>query len=168
MTEAKAKRIRARVGDVFEVPLSAEQRVYGQIVDQADRQFLVVLFRLTTGAVEDIVRSGIALGGIVFDAKWRNGDWPIVAKLPPVMVRPPWFVVGDQGLRNVRLVNFDSSVTREASAKEAAGHHHRHISYPMALQWAAEALHGHREWMTNLDHFRDLGIELGGDSQACG
>ena len=104
MTEAKAKRIRARVGDVFEVPLSAEQRVYGQIVDQVDRQFLVVLFRLTKGAVEDIVRSGIALGGIVFDAKWRNGDWPIVAKLPPVTVRPPWFVVGDEGLRNVRLV----------------------------------------------------------------
>src|SRR5260370_9726216 len=97
------KGIRARVGDVFEVPLSADQRVYGQIVDQADRQFLVVLFRSTTGAVEDIVRSGIALGGIVFDAKWRDGDWPIVAKRPPVTVRPPSFVVGDDGLRQVRL-----------------------------------------------------------------
>jgi Immunity protein 26 len=163
MTKTKAKRIRARVGDVFVVPISADERVYGQVVDRAGPQFLAVLFRSTSGSVEDIVRSGIQLAGIVFDAKWRNGDWPIIANRPPVKLKAPWFVLGHEGLENLRLTNFDSSITRQAASSEASKHRHRHISYPMALQWAAEAVHGRREWNEDLDFFRDLAIELDGD-----
>jgi hypothetical protein len=161
---AKSRRIRARVGDVFVVPISADMRVYGQVVDQAGPQHLVVLFRSRAGSVEDVVRSGIQLAGIVFDAKWRNGDWPIVANLPPLKVKSPWFVLGHEGLENLRLANFDGSSTRLVAPAEAFRHQHRHISYPMALQWAAEAVHGRREWNENLDFFRDLALELDGDS----
>jgi hypothetical protein len=163
MMKTKAKRIRARVGDVFVVPISADERVYGQVVDQAGPQFLAVLFGSTSGSVEDVVRSGIQLAGIVFDAKWRNGEWPIIANLPPVKLKAPWFVLGHEGLENLRLANFDGSITRQAAPSEASMHRHRHISYPMALQWAAEAVHGRREWNEDLDFFRDLAIELDGD-----
>ena len=163
MTKAKSKRIRAGVGDVFVVPISADERVYGQVVDQAGPQFLAVLFHSRSESVEDVVRSGIQLAGIVFDAKWRNGDWPIIANRPPVKVKAPWFVLGHEGLGNLRLANFDGSITRQAAPSETSKHRHRHISYPMALQWAAEAVHGRREWNEDLDFFRDLAIELDGD-----
>src|SRR5262252_555067 len=121
---------------------------------------IVVLFRSSAGSVEDIVGGGIQLAGIVFDAKWRNGDWPIVTNRPPVKVRSPWFVVGHEGLGNLRLENFDGSVTHVATPTEAAKHRYRTISSPMALQWAAEAKHGRREWNKDLDCFRDLAVEL--------
>lgn len=162
----KAKRIRAKVGDVFAVPVSGDKRVYGQVVDQAGPQFLVVVFRSTSGSVEDVASSGIELAGVVFDAKLRNGDWPIVASLPPVKVKAPWFVVGHEGLEKLRLENFDGSASRLVRPAEAARHRHRHISYPMVLQRAAAALHGHGEWQEDLDFLRDLAAELGGSASS--
>jgi hypothetical protein len=137
--------------------------VYGQVSDQAGPQFLVVLFRSKAGVFEEVVRSGIVLAGIVFDAKLRNGDWPIVANIPPVKVKSPWFVVGHEALENVRLESFDGSATRLVRPAEAAKHGHRHVSYPMVLQRAAEALHGQRQWKEDLDFLRDLAAELGGN-----
>src|SRR6266705_2334851 len=75
---AAAKRIQARVGDVFRVPFGAAQHAYGQVVGQTGPQNLVVVFRATHATVEDAMRSGIELAAIVFDAKFRNGDWPIL------------------------------------------------------------------------------------------
>jgi hypothetical protein len=161
MKKAMTKPIRARVGDVFAIPIAGE-RVYGQVVDQAGPQYLVVLFRSTAGSVEDVTASGIELAGIVFDAKLRNGDWPIVANKWPVEVRPPWFVLGHEGLENVRLENFDGSGTRSVALTEAAQHGNRHISYPVALQRAAEAVRGYREWSPDLEFFRRFGRELDG------
>lgn len=71
-----------------------------------------MLFRSTSGSLEEVVSSGIELAGVIFEARLRNGDWPIVASLPPVTVKAPWFVVGHEGLENLRLENFDGSATR--------------------------------------------------------
>jgi hypothetical protein len=162
MTKVKGKRIRAKAGDIFTIPVAGDERMYGQVVDQAGPQFLVVLFRSNAGALEEVVRSGIVLAGIVFDAKLRNGDWQIVANIPAVEVKSPWFVVGHEGLENLRLESFDGSATRLVRPTEAAKHGHRHVSYPMVLQRAAEALRGHREWQEDLDFLRDLAAELEG------
>lgn len=156
----KAKRIRAKIGDVFAIPISSDERVYGQVVDQAGVEFLVVVFHSNSASIEEAVRSGIDLAGIVFDAKLRNGDWQIVANLPPVRIKAPWFVLGHEGLENLRIENFHGSETRLVRLAEAAKHHHRNLSYPMVLQQAAEALHGQREWRDELDFLRDLAIEL--------
>lgn len=157
---AKGKGIRARVGDVFEVPISEREHVYGQVIDQVGPQHLVVLFRSGQEPVEDVIRSGIQLAGIVFDAKLRNGDWPIVAHVTPIDVRAPWFVLGHEGLENLRLESFDGTKTRMATPEEASNHRRRHVSYPMALQRAAEAAHGRREWSSELEVFRQLAAEL--------
>lgn len=108
MTTANSKGIRAKVGDVFTIPVSNNEGVYGQIVVQAGPQFLVVVFPPTSASVENPIHSGIELAGIVFDAKLRNGDWPIVANIPPMKVKAPWFVVGYERLENLRLVNLDA------------------------------------------------------------
>ena len=160
MSNVKAKRIRAKIGDVFAIPISSHEGVYGQVVDQAGVEFLVVVFHSKSASVEEAMRSGIDLAGIVFDAKLRNGDWPIVANLPPARIKAPWFVLGHEGLENLRIENFDGSATRTVRLAEATKHHHRHLSDPMVLQLAAEALHGQREWKDGLDFLRDLAVEL--------
>jgi hypothetical protein len=163
MSNVKAKRMRAKIGDVFTIPISSDERVYGQVVGQAEVQFLVVVFQSNSASVEEAMRSGIDLAGIVFDAKFRNGDWPIVANLPPVRIKAPWFVLGHEGLENLRIENFDGSATRMVRPAEATRHHHRHLSDPMVLQLAAQALHGQCEWKDGLDFLRDLAVELRGD-----
>src|ERR1700724_2364006 len=116
----KVNRIRARVGDVFAVPVSVDLRVHGQVIDQAGFQFLVILFRSITG--------------------------PLDPNYPPVKTSPPWFAVGHEQLGNLRLVSFDGATTRTLAAAEASRHRNRTIANPMALQRAAEAVHHRREW----------------------
>ncbi len=154
------KRIRSRAGDVFGVPVFEDLQMYGQVIDQAGPQFLVILFRSTTGPLDDIMLSGIELAGIVDDAKWRNGDWPILANYPPVRTNPPWFVLGHEQLGNLRLTNFDGTITRRVTAAEASKHRNRTTADPMALQIAAEAMHRRRGWNEALDTFRELAAEL--------
>ena len=155
-------RHRARVGDVFRVPAAEGEWAFGQVVDQAGPQHLVVIFSATSGSVGEVLASTVQLAGIVFDAKLRNGDWPIVANLPPVPVRRPWFILGHEDLGDLRLESFDGTETRPAAPGDVGRHRHRTISSPMALQWAVEATHGRREWIPELEPYRRLAVELGG------
>jgi hypothetical protein len=80
-------------------------------------------------------------------------------------VNEPWFVLGHEGLENLRLENFDSSKTQMVRAPAAAKHRHRSLSYPMALQLAVEAIYGRRDWIQEMDDYRELARELtSGDS----
>src|SRR5205814_1847286 len=114
----RARIIQARHGDVLEASgllilegdrsiylyaVSSDAHVLGQVVGQAGPQYLVVLFSPATRSPADVVASGIELAGIIFDAKLRNGDWPVVANTEPVRVDSPWFVVGHGALANLRL-----------------------------------------------------------------
>jgi len=85
-----------------------------------------------------------------------------VSNLPPVKVAEPWFVLGHEGLENLRLENFDGSKTQMVRSADAAKHSHRSLSYPMALQMAVEAIHGRREWIPEMDGYRSLAEELNG------
>ena len=157
-----AKAFRAKVGDLFSVPIAADHSVYGQVVEKAGPQYLVVIFRESSGSMAEAIRAGIDLAGIVFDAKFRNGDWPIVGNMTPVDVKAPWFVLGHERLENLRLENFDRSATRPTTPAEASKHRHRNLSGPFVLQRAAAALHGHDTWQLDFEHFRELGRELSG------
>jgi hypothetical protein len=57
MSNVKTKRIRAQIGDVFTIPISSDERVYGQVVDQAEVEFLVVVFHSNSVSVEEAVTS---------------------------------------------------------------------------------------------------------------
>ena len=131
----------AQMGDVFKVPVTDELAVVGQIVARRSQVLLVVIFAKAPekdgGRVDDAIASGIALAGVVFDAKFRNGDWPIVDNRPPLPIVEPWFVVGHQQLGNLKLTNLDGSITRPAKPTETAEFDHLHLVYPMVLQMAA-------------------------------
>src|SRR5690348_7888061 len=115
---SRRKAIRPRIGDVFKIPISPNRFVYGQVIDKAGPQHLVVIFRSTEGE-EDAIASEFDLAGITFDAKFLNGDWPIVKNLPPVQVRPPLFILGHEALESLRLESFDGRETRLVRPAEA-------------------------------------------------
>jgi hypothetical protein len=161
------RKVAPRVGDVFKVPVTDELTVVGQVVAHYSRVFLVVIFRKApekdSGNIDDAMGSGIALAGVVFDAKFRNGDWPIVDNRPALPIVEPWFVVGHEQLGNLRLTNLDGSVSRSAKPTETAPFDHLHIVYPMVLQMAAAA-HWHlKPWREeHYEHFRRLARVLSG------
>lgn len=153
-----------RVGDVFSIPVQEKARAFGQVVAKDGSTLLVVTFRTTERdeplSVEDAIASGVELAGIVFDAKFANGDWPIHENRPPVLEPSLWFVVGDPGLRNLRLVNFDESATRPCTTLEASGHDRRIISYPRILEMAVESARGLGPWRDEFEHMRTYAKEI--------
>jgi hypothetical protein len=155
-------KIKAKVGDVFRIPLAGTACVYGQVVSKAGAQHLVVVFQASPPHFAPaVLGSGIRLGGIIFDAKLRNGDWPIVASLAPVAVVEPMFTSGHELTpRGVMVERFDGTDCRRATPDEASRYGHRMISSPMVLQLAAEATEGLRPWNERFEHFRRLGVSL--------
>jgi hypothetical protein len=121
----------------------------------------VVVFRSNTSA-QEALPGDIQLAGIVFDAKFRNGDWPIVSNHAPIRVIAPWYVLGHEGLENLRIENFHGNASRLVRPDEASKHRHRYLSGPMALESAVCAIYGQEEWRADFDHFRDLATELRG------
>jgi hypothetical protein len=155
------KKVRAKVGDVFRIKLSPSVHVYGQVVAKDGPQHLVVLFvDAPADFAPEVLSSGIRLAGIVFDAKLRNGDWPIITTTTPVPIERPWFTSGDAVLGGVAVETFDGTVRRAATPDEVGRYGHRNISYPAVLQLAAEASMGLRTWQADFDHFRRLALDV--------
>ena len=135
--------------------------VYGQVVAKEGAQHLVVVFQAgPADFTPAVLESGIRLGGIIFDAKLRNGDWPIVAAEPPVAVEAPLFTSGHEALRGVMVERFDGTDRRRATPDEASRYGHRVISHPMVLQLAAEATEGLGPWDEAFENFRRLGVSM--------
>jgi hypothetical protein len=157
-------RIKPRVGDIFLIPVDESISVYGQILTASNRTHLVVVYKATSLegiSSEEVIAREIDLAGMVFDAKFINGDWPIVGNLPPIQVAEPWFVEGHEGMEDLSLTNLDMSERRRVNPREAEAHPARHLSYPMRLQKAVAGLRGLSPWQEGYHgHFRELAKEL--------
>jgi hypothetical protein len=164
MTSPKraGKQRRPQIGDVFQIPLPDGVNALGQVLDEHERRtYLIVVFRACNQQpIDEVVESGFDLAGVVFDAKFLNGDWPIVGHRQPVRTAAPWFVNGHKDLGNLRLTNLDHSITRAVEPAEAAAHGTLHLVGPRVLQDAVEASKGRSAWSEHFDHFRRLAEEL--------
>jgi hypothetical protein len=164
MRRGNKPRVKARIGDLFRVPIAEGVWADGQVVGQQQpRTFLVVIFRATDRgetSLDDAIASGFDLAGIVFDAKLSNGDWPILEARSPVTTPHLWFVDGHPELDGLRLTNFDRTVRRPCSPDEAEKHSRLHFSGPMVLQMAISASRGFIPWRDDFDHFRRYAEEL--------
>jgi hypothetical protein len=156
------KQIRPQIGDVFQIPLADHVTALGQVLEEHERRtYLVVVFRPgQQQPIDEIIESGFDLAGVVFDAKFLNGDWPIVGHREPVRTAAPWFVNGHKDLGNLRLTNLDHSITRAVEPAEAAAHGTLHLVGPAVLQDAVAATRGISAWREHFDHFRRLAQEL--------
>jgi hypothetical protein len=155
-----SKPIRAQVGDVVRIPISTDEYVHGQVLDIWNRLYLVAVFRAVTSSPHDAMASGIDLAAYVFDALIRNGGWPIVASLPRAPFQSPWFLTHLGELGTVLLATMDDTSERIVSVAESQSYDNKWFEYAMVLQMAAEAAHGHREWMPEFDRHRQLASQL--------
>jgi Immunity protein 26 len=167
-TKLRSRKVPPRVGDVFLIPVSEGLSVYGQILSAFHRTHLVVVFQATTrdvSSIDDALMTTIQLAGIVFDAKFVNGDWPVVGNRPSVTVQEPWFVSGHEAMEDLTLTNVDMSIRRRVTPAEAANHGRMVLSSPLGLEKAARALRAVADWQEEFHGgFRDLARELSGPS----
>lgn len=146
----RGKKPRVEVGDVFTIPIADGARAYGQVIGaegQRNEAPFVVIFRTTDRGdslcIDAALVSGIELAGSVFDAKFRNGDWPIHERRPPVATPASlWYQAGNPKLGNLRLYSHDGSMRRHCTEEEAAQYDRKHHASPMVLQLAAAASRG--------------------------
>ncbi len=150
---ARAKGIRPKVGDVFEIPIDEARVGYGQIAAQRFESYLMVVF--STAYQRDqrpdttLITSGdIAFVGESLDAKIWNGDWAIVGNVSPDLSRIPVPVykvtVGDIGSWFVE--DYEGTRRRPASPAEVNLLEFRTTVAPIRLEKALQALHGARSW----------------------
>lgn len=166
MTSSRPRRLKVRVGDIFRIPVDESLSIYGQILTAFHRTHLVVVFEATseeTLSIEEVIRRKIDLAGIVFDAKFINGDWPIVGNLAPVVVNQPWFVSGHEAMEDLSLTSIDTSTRHRVTAQAAVNHQRLSFSTPMVLQRAVAGLYNRGPWQEEYHaRFRDLARELAG------
>jgi len=155
-----ADKIKAKVGDIFQMPIDDTRVGYGQVVVQPERKVLFVCaFAATTRPGEQpdlnvILRSEILLAGNTFDAKIWHGHWPVVGNLPPNMgtiVLPNY----KEGLPGQALVeSLDRTRRRRATIDEERLLPFRLYVAPVGFEKALKALFGIGEWLADDEDLR--------------
>ncbi len=152
-TVTRAKGVRAKVGDVFEILIDDARVGYGQIAAQRFKSYLMVVFSRAyeRGQRPDarlITEGDIAFVGESFDAKIWNGDWPIVGNVTPDLSRIPIPVykvtVGD--IDRWFVEDYEGTRRRPATPAEVNSLAFRTTVAAVRLEKALQALHGARPW----------------------
>jgi len=145
------------VGDVFLVPLDSERCGIGQLAGNWKGELYVVIYdKLVSrdASPGDISGADLQFAALTLDAKFHYGDWPIIGNRQDNLsnVPQPWFKVGVGGETHIEAR--DRSVTRRATATEAAGLRNRTVVAPVRIENALKALHGLGEWNPRYDELR--------------
>jgi hypothetical protein len=149
--------IRAKVGDVFLVPLDGKSWALGQIVSAWNDELYVAIFgqKLETPELDPHSVDGqepVYLA-LTLDAKLFHGDWPILGNLRENLADfpQPAFKVRQSGV--VHIEARDRSISRPASPTEAEILRYRTVSSPAMLEKAIRAHFGFGEWSPHYDEF---------------
>lgn len=147
-----ALRVKARVGDIFQIPIDDTRVGYGQVVMQPDKSSLFICIysiRTRPGEQPDldaVVQSEILLAGNTFDARIWHGYWPVVGNIEPNMatIALPNYKEGLPGRANVE--NLDRTRRRPATKEEEQILPFRSYVAPIRFEKALKALAGIGEW----------------------
>lgn len=147
-----AKKVKAKIGDVFQIPIDDARVGYGQVVlfPEKSSLFICVFAATTPPGVEpdlnEIVRSDILLAGSTYDGKLWHGHWPIVGNVTtnlPSIALP----VYKSGMGATAIVEtLDNSRRRPATKQEEEFLPFRHYAAPGVFEDALKAIAGLGEW----------------------
>jgi hypothetical protein len=157
MVETKVK---PKVGDVFQIPVSAEVSGFGQILAQYEREMLLmVIFAYQTKnsenpPLEQIVASPPLLIGNSLDAKIWHGHWPVIGNVPPDLSRFPLPHYKVQIGQDMCVENYNSDRARPATESELARLAFRKCVAPIRLEKALKAHYGFGVWEESFDSLR--------------
>ena len=140
---------KAVVGDVFLIPLDDRRYGIGQLAGDWKGELYVVIYDKVVSAdasPTDVDNEPIKFAALTLDAKLYHGDWRIIGNHNDnvATISQPWFKVCVAGQTYVE--SRDRSVTRPATAEEAAILKLRTVVAPIRLEKALKASHGIGEW----------------------
>jgi hypothetical protein len=162
-TRVVPRRPRLKVGDVFKLmPYGEARHGYGQIVatyGTSGGHFYFAIFS-REHAEEDppldrIIEDDLALLAPSMDALLHHGYWSVVANAAVDEDRLQWREYKIATAPGIFVVeDAFGTVIREASTKDVALLTFRTVVAPIVVQYAFDALHGEREWLSAYDHLR--------------
>jgi len=152
------KGIKAKVGDIFLVPLDASYFAVGQIIAIRDKHELYVAVFCQRLRRQDVdlnmtIVDEPQLLCLTLDAKIFHGDWPIIGNSVVAIDRhpEPIFKVIHNGSSMVE--SRDMSFRRSATDSEIKTLNNRTVSYPQLVENATKACFGLLDWSINYDKF---------------
>jgi hypothetical protein len=154
-----AKRPKAKLGDVFLVPIDDKRVGVGQVVDVLDKELYLVVFegcwpREDPPTADCVDGLEVAFASLSLDAKIWHGHWPIVGNRKANLgnIALPVFKVERGG--EFYVESHDERRTRKATAEEAVQLRFRKTVAPVRLEKALKAVHDVVEWSSEYDEIR--------------
>lgn len=155
---------KAKIGDVFLLPIDGSRFGIGQIAGDWKGELYVVIYDAVyaSGEVDpkNVLSEEPLFAALSLDAKIHHGDWRIIGNVTENLdgFPQPVFKVDHDG--KVFLISRDRSVFRPASDLEAGALRLRTVVAPVRLENALKALHGIGDWNPRYDELRyDYALE---------
>jgi hypothetical protein len=152
---------KARVGDIFAIPLDHDHAGYGQIVfDLGQGHYYVAVFaeahpRTGEPDTATVLAGELAFLPLTLDALLHNGRWPIVGNAPVDVARLPWPAYKEGVSPGVfDVVDYAGHRRRRATAAEAQALPYRTVVAPIRVETALRAVHGLEDWRDAYDDLR--------------
>src|SRR5688572_9736805 len=138
------KKLKLRVGDVFQIPISRELTGYRQTVVNGNVLYITVFEKAYRKEKKvnphDVVSGKIFLVGHTVDARMYYGMWKVIGNAPVPKDRIPFpcYKV-DLGQDGLVVVDFDGNILHAASEKEQALLTFRTTRAPIGFEHALQA-----------------------------
>ena len=148
-------KIRAKTGDIFQIPISDTEFSFGQVVVKNKGALCIVTFdglhkyddHFTT---EQILKSKIILPTDTMDAKIWNGDWMVYSNTPVVdtdLSRPNFKV----GLDPVFITDYSGQKVKVATEQENGFYDYKFSVAPIRVQNTMKAYFKLADWDPDFD-----------------
>lgn len=149
------KKIRVKVGDVFQIPIDDSHISFGQVLVNNSGVLRIATFKKKyklsdTPSIEQIVTEPILLLTDTMDAKIWSGDWKVYGNTNVISdsLPKPRFKLG---MEPVYITNYEQTRKRIASADEANILDHKFSVSPIRIQNGRQAYFGIKEWDDDFD-----------------
>ncbi|HEX8277931.1 MAG TPA: Imm26 family immunity protein [Segetibacter sp.] len=148
------KKIRAKVGDLFQIPIDMSRVSYGQVAENKSGVLRIITFnRIFTirdnPTIEEILDAEIVLLTDTMDAKIYNGDWKVVGNASVRANLPiPKFKFG---LNPVYITDYGAKRKCVATQEETDKLDFQFSAAPIRIQNAMQAHFGVKEWDADFD-----------------
>ena len=154
--------VKAKVGDIFQIPVDESRVGYGQIVaDIRPNPLLLAVYeplfpRRQAAPLQEIVRAPILFLANSLDSKIWHEQWPVVGRIPPSLDRIPFpaFKTTMEKAEDYYVVSYDGSRRRRATPEEIDRLDFRTTVAPQRLENALKAQYGLIPWEAGFERLR--------------
>lgn len=142
--------VKARVGDVFLIPLDSQQSAVGQVIREHNGELFCGIFDVlvseSSAVTDELNPSSLVLCANTLDAKLWHGDWPLVGNRRNNLGAFPTPIYKVDTLSKTVIVSFEDKRVRAASKDDAARLRYRTVVAPVRLEMATKAYFTRDAW----------------------